>query len=130
MRSLLLVSITLGLALAALPAAAAQDCQAKRCAARAAIEAACPCDKATDHGAYVSCVAQTARQVVGREAGAAMCVGEVVRCAAQSTCGKSGAVTCQKGPRCRIVNSAERCTDSGGRVGTSKSCCPDCPSGS
>ena len=126
MRSLYLVSLTLGLALTALPAAAAQDCQAKRCAARSAIDAACPCDKATDHGSYVSCVSQAAREAAGREANTAICVGEMVRCAAQSTCGKPGAVTCQKGPRCRIVNSAQRCTDSGGRVGSTKSCCPDC----
>jgi hypothetical protein len=130
MRTLRLVSLTLGLALAAVPAGAAEDCQAKRCAAKAAIEAACPCSTATDHGAYVSCVAQAARQAVGSEASGGVCVGEIVRCAAQSTCGKSGAVTCQKGPRCRIVNSAERCQNSGGRVGTAKSCCPDCPSGS
>jgi len=128
MRTLLFASLTLGLALAAVPAGAAEDCQAKRCATRAAVEAACPCDKATDHGAYVSCVAQAAREAVGRESSAAVCVGEIVRCAAQSTCGKSGAVTCQKGPRCRIVNSAERCQNSGGRVGTAKSCCPDCGS--
>ena len=128
MRTLLLVSVTLGLALAAAPAGAAEDCQARRCAAKAAIETACPCDKASDHGAYVSCVAQAARQSAGREANAGVCVGEIVRCAAQSTCGKSGAVTCQKGPRCRIVNSAERCENSGGRVGTAKSCCPECGS--
>ena len=130
MRSLLFVSLTLGLALTALPAAAGQDCQAKRCAARSAVDAACPCDKSTDHGAYVSCVAKAAREAIGGEGSAAVCVGEMVRCAAQSTCGKAGAVTCQKGPRCRIVNSAERCTDSGGRVGSSKSCCPDCAPGS
>jgi hypothetical protein len=131
----------------------AQDCDAERCAAEAAIAAACPCDDAENHGAYVSCVADAAEGLVSEE-----CRGAVVRCAARSACGKEGAVAClrpKRGPcnratgtcrrdpsvscessrdcvggsKCSIKRSAEKCTDRGGVVSSSDSCCAPCVPG-
>jgi hypothetical protein len=131
----------------------AQDCEAERCAAEAAIAAACPCDSAENHGDYVSCVADAVEGLVSEE-----CRGAVVRCAARSTCGKEGAVACLKpkrsgcdrntgtcrknpavscessrdcvvGTKCSIKRSAEKCTDHGGVVSGSDSCCAECVPG-
>jgi hypothetical protein len=122
---------------------AAQDCDAERCAITE-----CSCEGAANHGDYVSCVANAAG--VSEE-----CRGAVVRCAARSTCGKDGAVACLKpkfgpcdkssgtcrknpavscttsrdcvsGPKCSIKRSAERCTDHGGTVSASPTCCAPC----
>src|SRR5215831_18802584 len=43
------------------------ECQAERCAAQAAIDAACPCDSAKNHGKYVSCVAKTAKALISKK---------------------------------------------------------------
>jgi hypothetical protein len=115
------------LALAA-PVRAAEGYQAQRCAALPVLEAACPCDQAVGRGPYVSCISQAARKYAQEKGDAnAVRVGEVVRCAAQSVCGRPGSVACQTGPRCRIVASAERCRDMGGTVTGRRSCCADCP---
>src|SRR5262245_12438090 len=65
--------------------------------ARAAAEEACDCATATNHGEYVSCVADVAQDRVEAELLPANCKGEVTRCAARSTCGKPDFVTC-----CRV----------------------------
>src|SRR3989442_9279188 len=66
------------------------DCEAERCAAQTAIEQQCPsCSGATNHGRYVSCVAHVVKQHVSPG-----CRGKAIRCAARSTCGKPGFVTC------------------------------------
>src|SRR5262249_37443684 len=68
------------------------DCDAERCAAQAQIDAACPCDQATNHGEHVRCVAAQVKSLVSKE-----CRGKVVRCAAKSTCGKKdGFVACER----------------------------------
>jgi hypothetical protein len=51
----------------------------------------CSCD-AQNHGQYVSCVAQALNQLNAPK----KCVHQVRSCAGQSTCGKSGFVTCQR----------------------------------
>ena len=82
-------------ALLAVPAARALaqiDCSAARCAAQAAI-AQCPCD-ADNHGRYVSCVAHAVNQLARDGTIPPNCKGKVTRCAARSTCGKPGFVTC------------------------------------
>jgi len=127
------------------------DCEAERCAAQAAINRDCPaCSEASNHGRYVSCVAHVVKRTVSPG-----CRGKAVRCAARSTCGKAGFVTCEIptdtcdlsagspgtcvgnpsiscttdfdcGTRCRIKSSDVRCTAAGGRVGASSTCCPAC----
>jgi len=98
------------------------ECQAERCAAQAAIDTACPCDSASNHGKYVSCVAKTAKALISKK-----CKGQVVRCAAQSTCGKSGFTTCQftSENKCKILKD-KICTKKGGTASGPGSCCPGC----
>src|SRR5881409_2062625 len=110
--------------------------QAERCAAQAAISQDCPaCSEASNHGRYVSCVAHVVKRTVSPG-----CRGKAIRCAARSTCGKPGFVTCERptdtcdlstgtcagnptqtcatdfdcGTRCSIKSSADRCTGAGG----------------
>src|SRR5262249_27692686 len=103
-------------------------------AARAAIETECPCADFTNHGQYVSCVTAALK-------GADLpneCRGVVTSCAARSTCGKSGAVTCCRVDRrgkvkCSIKSNADKCKPpKGGQAcaGTAPSCCDSCGAGS
>src|SRR5262245_26478675 len=69
--------------------------------ARAAVTQQCPCD-VTNHGAYVSCAAGVVRQRIADRLLPRSCGGAVKRCAARSTCGKPGWVTC-----CRVSNSGK-----------------------
>ena len=141
------------------PVRAKQDCEPARCAAQAAIIAQCPsCDDADNHGRYVSCVAHVVKKLVDDGTVPVNCKGEVVRCAAKSTCGKPGFVrclfptdtcvvdpvtrlgTCAKNPtlacvtdldcgaKCKTKSSADRCTQRGGTVGGTGSCCAACAS--
>ena len=132
------------------------DCEPSRCAAQAAIAAQCPCPEATNHGQYVSCVAHVVRQLAAQGDVAINCKGKVTRCAARSTCGKPGFVTCQIptsecviaegaltgtcaddptivctgdldcGAKCKVKSSGDRCLQAGGFVGLATSCCADC----
>src|SRR6266481_5581086 len=63
-------------------------------ATRAAADEACDCASATNHGKYVSCVAHVTHQAVEDGSLRSECSGLVVACAAKSTCGKEGGVTC------------------------------------
>ncbi len=148
----LVIGLASCLVLAAPPSTRADDCEAARCATERAIAASCPCDEASNHGRYVSCVARQVRALVASGAVPPRCKGKVVRCAARSTCGKrAGFVTCRIpvdtcdlatgtctgdptvacatdldcGARCKIASSAERCTARGGTPGTG-SCCDAC----
>ena len=156
MRTLSFIATCL-LALAAAPALATKvDCEPARCATAAAVAAECPCQDATNHGRYVSCVAHVVRRLSAEGTIPITCKGKVTRCAARSTCGKPGFVTCQIptdtcvivppatsgtceddaaiicltdldcGARCKIKSTGERCTEKGGFVGTATSCCADC----
>src|SRR2546422_95051 len=58
--------------------------------ARAAVAANCNCSPTSPHGVYVSCAADQAKATLVNK----NCVGAVTRCAARSTCGKPGFVTC------------------------------------
>jgi len=127
----------LGLAVLAMPSVAgAAKCsdEAAVAAARAAAEATCDCDGSGTHGEYVSCVNDVARERVAAGTLPANCKGEVTRCAAKSTCGKPGFVTCcrvdKKGKvKCSIKKSAEKCQSSTKTiacVGSSESCCDAC----
>jgi hypothetical protein len=96
-------------------------------AARAAVEAACDCSAASTHGAYVSCASQTAKESLVNPS----CSKYVKKCAARSTCGKPGFVSCcitsDKGTKCKSRKSEQHCTDKGGVVSACASCCDACP---
>jgi hypothetical protein len=123
--------------LAAVPGIAS----AKRCdndaavaAARAAAAAQCDCATAENHGQYVRCVGDVAKTRAGNGSLPTECKGEVVRCAAKSTCGKPEAVTCCRVDRrgkvkCSVKKSAAKCLPPNGGaacVGATTSCCDAC----
>jgi hypothetical protein len=103
-------------------------------AARAAVDAACPCAAAATHGAHVSCARAT---LVTQSGLSPACRAALVRCASKSTCGRPGAVTCCRTratgeTRCSIKRSAARCTPPAGGtacVGVHESCCDACVTG-
>ncbi len=127
------------------------QCEAARCAVQAAIDQACPCAAATNHGRYVRCVAHARKILAANGTLPRRCKGRVVSCAARSTCGLAGAVTCEVpdstctsgtcaddpsmsctqasdcGTSCSVASSASACQSAGGTVGTGTSCCPNCP---
>ena len=99
--------------------------------ARAAVAANCDCDHPTSHGAYVSCAAQQANATLVNQS----CARAVKKCAAKSTCGKPGSVTCcvtkTGGTKCKIKRDAAHCSASNGSTacaGSYTSCCDACTS--
>jgi|SRR5262245_46729529 len=150
--------ITAALMIAALgpgPALADSDCDAARCAVQAAIAQNCSCTASTNHGRYVSCVAHQVKTLSDSGAIPIDCKGKITRCAAKSTCGKAGFVTCTRqrlgtcnlttgtcvenpalvcltdancvlGTTCSIKRDATHCTNAGGIVGTTSTCCSTC----
>lgn len=156
-RVSLYAGLALGLALAFLPARAraGADCEAARCAVQAAISQNCSCDGASNHGRYVSCVAHQVKALAANGTVPMECKGKITRCAAKSTCGKAGFVTCTRqrlgtcnvstgtcvedptllctsdancvlGTTCSVKRSAEHCTNAGGTIGTTSTCCSSC----
>lgn len=116
---------------------------AKTAAARASAEEACTnagagCSNAPNHGTYVSCIAHLINGLVQSNTLPKSCRGTVKKCAARSTCGKPGAVTCclanQSGhghSKCKVTLDAGWCTARGGCPGSYASCCDACaPDGS
>src|SRR5437870_1489311 len=102
--------------------------------ARAAVAANCYC--AASHRAYVSCAGQQADATLQNND----CRKAVVRCAAKSTCGRPGFVTCcrtktrngQPVTRCSVRRYSARCTQPAGGsacVGSLSSCCDACTTG-
>src|SRR5438094_29080 len=127
-------------------------CDAARCTVQSAVDASCPCDTAANHGSYLKCVVRVLGPLAAQAVVPHSCVGRIMRCAARSTCGRPGAVTCQMpestcdstsgtctdntsvscsadgdcGTTCDIASSAESCQTAGGTVGTSTTCCAAC----
>ena len=140
MARLISVLMTGALALGMATAARADRCtnDAAVAAARAAAEAQCNCALAANHGDYVSCVSDAAKALVDASALPKECKGRVTSCAAHSTCGKPGAVTCCKTDRrgktkCSIKKSADKCRAPRGGSATAGgpgSCCDGCGGGS
>lgn len=101
--------------------------------ARAAVAANCNCAGATNHGDYVSCAAEQANATLVNKS----CRGAVKRCAAKSTCGKPGFVTCcttnSKGAsKCKTKSDPALCVapkDGTACVGQLASCCDACAGG-
>jgi len=106
-------------------------------AARGQVEADCPCPSFTKHGEYVKCAKTVANDRVDAMLLPKNCKGSVVKCAAKSTCGKPGFVTCcrtnSKGKtKCSTKKDASKCkVPKGGSacVGTLPSCCDACTAG-
>src|SRR5438552_10905694 len=107
--------------------------------ARVAAEAACNqlgmgCATAPTHGQYVSCVAHQASAAVKARTLPKECKGAVKKCAAKSTCRKSGSVTCCRTTAtgvqtCRVKRSAAACKAPKGSsacAGDMPSCCDAC----
>jgi hypothetical protein len=102
-------------------------------AARAEVAAACGCDTAPNHGTYLHCV----RDVLRSLALPGDCYGGLMKCAARSTCGRSGAVACCRTSAsgrnaCSIKPSADKCRPpQGGSACASafESCCDACVAG-
>lgn len=100
--------------------------------ARATAASTCNCATATNHGAYVSCVAGVAKTLSSgtNPSLPKNCTGAVKKCAAHSACGTPGAVTCcfatSKGPKCKIKKSTTDCSAKGGTPAvdpSNPSCC-------
>src|SRR5262249_15676125 len=97
-RTAVAIGMAFLLAAASLPALAddsgddgeSADCAAVRCAAQPAIDAACPRASFGNHGQYVPWVPRALKHLGIPED----CRGDIPSCAANSICGKEGAVTC------------------------------------
>ena len=90
----------------------------------------CDCAGTPNHGTFVSCAAEQARELANNS-----CRGLVVKCAARSTCGKPGFVTCcrtkasgttkcstkSSGDRCKAPKNGSACVSVG-----NASCCDAC----
>ncbi len=129
---------------------AQDDCDTWRCTFQMELNQ-CDCTGAANHGRYVSCVAHKVKELVAMGL-PTNCKGKLVRCAARSTCGKEGFVTCNIpvdtcdlttftctedptitcatdadcGVKCKVKSSEERCMALGGSVGGSSTCCSSC----
>jgi hypothetical protein len=92
----------------------------------AALEAACPCDTAVNHGQHVRCIAHF-RNLLRRSGCMTDEARSLMRCAARSTCGRPSAVVCCKPRKMRAVIAEEsRCTAIGGIVMGAGSACQSC----
>src|SRR5438094_796215 len=106
-------------------------------ATRAQIAQQCPCSGFRSHGAYQRCASGVTNQAVQAGTPSKACAEVVNNCAGNSTCGRSGAVTCCQtdatgATTCSVVSRASACkAPSGGSacVGTQSSCCDACVSG-
>ncbi len=138
MRSLTLAALGASMLLASAPVAFANCAKddptgSKVLAARQQASSTCSCATATKHGTYVKCVAGVADMLSSgtNPSLPKSCKGAVKKCAAHSTCGKPGTVTCclttAKGPKCKVKKDAAHCTAKQGTVGTCTSCCDACP---
>ena len=155
MRQVIVLIAAATLLVARAPVQAQVDCEAARCAVQQGINANCPCsgpNGPVNHGRYVSCVAHVVKDLADAGTIPVNCKGKVKRCAARSTCGKEGFVTCSipvdgtcdllthtctldalvpcqtnaDCARCKIKSTAEGCVAAGGTVGTSSTCCANC----
>ena len=156
--SMMLATLTIVLAVGQ-SAARAQDteltCEDARCLFQQEISDRCSCTDARNHGQYVKCTGAVIRELTAAHPEFKNCRGKLVRCAARSTCGKEGFVTCNRSElgicdpallvcsepagqvcatnddcvissRCSTKRSAESCTEHGGTVGDSPTCCSSC----
>src|SRR6266566_3961130 len=103
-------------------------------AVRAMADEQCDCATAANHGAYVSCVDAVAGAAVADGSLRPECEDTVISCAAQSTCGRPGFVTCcttnsTGQATCSTKSTAALCkapTGGTASVGSAPSCCDAC----
>src|SRR5262249_24687174 len=99
-------------------------------AARITVGMSCPCDSAPSASLHKRCAKATARTALSNPG----CVKVVVRCAANSICGRPGAVSCCRTSasgrtRCKIARDASACRpprDGTACIGAAQSCCDAC----
>jgi hypothetical protein len=102
--------------------------------ARDEVDAECNCAGVLNHGTFVKCAKEIAKARVEALTLPKNCKGAVVRCAAKSTCGKPGFVTCcrtnAKGvTKCSTKSDGALCKppkDGSACVSTFTSCCDAC----
>src|SRR6266403_6148694 len=120
------------------PACGREPADADQVAAvRAMADTECDCSSATSHSDYVNCVDGVVDAAVANGSLRPECEGSVVSCAAQSSCGRPGAVTCCRTnstgqTTCSIKSNAAFCkAPPGGTacVGSVPSCCDACGRG-
>jgi len=107
-------------------------------ATRTMVDAQCPCATATSHREYVRCVAVAVKSAMARGSLPKQCRRAVVHCAAQSTCGRPGFVSCCRTTangvaKCSIKPDARKCTAPKGGAACAQrvaSCCDACSAGS
>ena len=110
------------------------DDAAQVAAVRAMADEQCDCSTATSHSDYVDCVDEVADAAVEEGSLREECEEAVVTCAAQSTCGLPGFVTCCRTNRhgettCSIKSDAADCEAprrGTAFVGSTPSCCDAC----
>ena len=103
-------------------------------AVRALAAEQCDCGSASNHGKYVSCVARVVDAAVKDGSLRPECSDAVVHCAAVSTCGRRGFVTCCRADAhghtsCTVKHGDKACkAPHGGTacVGSVSSCCDAC----
>jgi hypothetical protein len=103
-------------------------------AARAQVDVDCPCGDFPNHGQYVKCAAGVAKARADAMTLPKNCKGAVVKCAAKSTCGKPGFVTCCRTnssglTKCSTKPNASKCTppkNGSACVSSFSSCCDAC----
>ena len=118
-----------------LPLSSCPDARAAA-AVQAAVDSDCNCRGAKAHGAYVRCAVGVAKAALKAGRLPTTCKRAVKACAARSTCGRPGFVTCCRthargATKCSIERSAAACKPpQGGRacVGQRPSCCDACTS--
>jgi len=102
-------------------------------AARVQVTANCGCTGVPKHGTYVTCAVGIARRRVEAGTLPRQCLSVVKGCAAHSTCGRPGFVTCciadANATRCKLKRDEARCTAKGGIPGNCPSCCDACAPG-
>jgi len=101
-------------------------------AARVQVRANCGCHSVRKHRDYVACAVGISRQRVAAGSLPARCRKVVKKCAAHSTCGKPGFVTCCLGrdaSHCQLKGDEAHCTAKGGTPGMCDSCCDACAPG-
>ena len=96
--------------------ARAQDtltCEDARCIFQQEVTANCSCEEARNHGQYVKCVGRVVRALTAANPEFKNCRGKIIRCAARSTCGKEGFVTCNRNVTGTCDTTAGLCLDEG-----------------
>ena len=104
--------------------------------ARDQVNTDCVCASFTNHGQYVKCAKGVAIARADAMTLPKNCKGAVIKCAAKSTCGKPGFVTCCKTSAsgkttCSTKSDASKCKAPGSGsacVSTFSSCCDACTS--